>query len=168
MLKTAEKIKTRHICRADVSQLCRIEAASFDVTDAWREDDFIEALRERANNGYVAVFEDRVVGYLIQGRAGEAYRLLSIAVDPNYRRYGVGRQLIEKLITKLKADGTPNRIEVGVRDRSLETQLFFRDLKFRAVNSVRDYFDDGESLIEFVYRVRKEPNDGDSESLRGV
>lgn len=168
MLKAAEKLKTRFMIRADLPRICQIEAESFGPVDAWSEDDFLDVIRERANIAHVAVFDDRIAGYLIQERCGDAYRILSIAVDPEYRRLGAGRRLVERMIVKLKASGGPDRIEVGIRERNLGTQIFLRDLKFRAVNNVRGYFADGEDLIEFVYRLRKERNDGDADSIRGV
>jgi ribosomal-protein-alanine N-acetyltransferase len=80
--------------------------------------------------------------------------ILNFAVAAEFRRRGVGRQMVEKLIGKLSSQRR-NRIMLEVRETNLAAQLFFRDLGFRAVSVLRDFYvDTTEDAYLMQYRFR--------------
>jgi len=77
--------------------------------------------------------------------------ILNFAVHPNYRRTGVGGQMITQLISKL-SNHRRTKITLAVRERNLIAQLFFRSQGFRAVRVLRAYYEDsGEDAFLMQY-----------------
>jgi ribosomal-protein-alanine N-acetyltransferase len=53
----------------------------------------------------------------------------------------IGTAMVEKLIGKLSGDRR-NRIVLEVRETNLDAQLFFKNLGFRAISVLRDFYTD--------------------------
>jgi ribosomal protein S18 acetylase RimI-like enzyme len=129
--------------------MAAIDAAGF--ADPWCEDRILGVLRQRNAIGMVAEHGGRVVGYMVYELFPDRIELLRLAVDPDARRLGVGRQLMRKLAGKLSTRKR-NRIGVHVRESLLPAHLFFRDCGFAATRVVRGHFD-GEDAYRFVFRA---------------
>lgn len=147
----------RTMVRADLPSVVWIEKESCDYH--WSEKDFISTLRQRKTIGLTAKFEEEVVGFLIYEFHKTHFKILNLAVSPNFRRKGVGTAMISKLKAKLNNGGDKTRLKLEVRESNLEAQLFCRALGFRAVNVQRHrYTDVDESAYIFVYRNKQESN----------
>ncbi len=141
--------------RRDMPEVLDIEDRSFEFP--WLEEDFIHCLRQRNCIGMVAEHEDRVVGFMIYELHKTRIHVLNFAVAPDYRRRGVGRQMVAKLVGKLSSQRR-SRIVLEVRETNLAAQLFFRDNEFRAVSVMRAYYEDTPEdayLMQFRYRPEK-------------
>jgi [ribosomal protein S18]-alanine N-acetyltransferase len=142
-------IRIRWMTYADMLDVLAIEKMSFD--SPWGEDDFIRCLRQRNCIGVVAVRDSRVVGYMVY-ELGQPMRLLNIAVHRAYRRNGVGIHLLEWLISRLQE--RRNRLDVTVRETNLGAQLFFRSQGFKAIEVLRNIFEDtDEDAYLMEYRL---------------
>lgn len=142
MAVTAKQMVPVHIrwlIRRDMPEVIGIESNSFEFS--WSEDDFIRCLRQRNCIGMVAEHNERVVGFMIYELHRNRLHVLNFAVHPDFRRRGVGGQMIRKLVGKL-APQRRNRIVLEVRETNLDAQLFFRSLGFRAISLLRDFYDD--------------------------
>jgi ribosomal-protein-alanine N-acetyltransferase len=85
--------------------------------------------------------------------------LLNFAVGREFRRHGVGVQMLSKLIAKLSSQRR-TRILLEVRETNLPAQLFFRNLGFRAVSVLRDFYDDTtEDAYLMQYRYEPSPKE---------
>ena len=147
------KVQIRWLIRRDMSQVLDIERASFG--HAWNEEDFLSCLRQRNCIGMVAEHDDRVVGCMIYELHKSRLHILNFAVDPRWRRQGVGRQMVQKLVGKL-SPVRRTRILLEVRETNLAAQLFFRAQGFRAVSVLRSYYDDTPEdayLMQYRYRA---------------
>ena len=105
----------------------------------------------------VAEHEDRVVGFMIYELHKTRIHVLNFAVAGDYRRRGVGSQMIAKLIAKLSPQRR-SRIVLEVRETNLAAQLFFRENGFRAVSVLRSFYDDTPEdayLMQYRYRPEK-------------
>lgn len=98
-----------------------------------------------------------VVGYLVY--APEKYRLtvLTMAVHPNHRRQRIGTMLLDDL--KRIACNESKRIVIDVRETETAGLEFLRASGIRAVNIVRDIFEEGkdDEAFRFVYRPTESP-----------
>jgi ribosomal-protein-alanine N-acetyltransferase len=133
------RVRIRYMIRRDMPAVLAIEAQVFEFP--WLEDDFIRSLEQRNCIGMVADYEDRVVGFMLYELHKSRIHVLNFAVTDDFRRCGVGSQMIVKLSAKL----SPQRrtcIILEVRETNLAAQLFFRENGFRAVSVLRDHFDD--------------------------
>lgn len=124
-------LHVRWMVREDMDAVLDIEQRSFDYP--WSEDDFIRVLRDRKTIGMVAIGEkEQVVGYFVYELYKTKMHVLNLAVDFSFRRRGVGRQMIDKLKSKLSPDRR-RRLTMEVGDGNLAGQLFLRAMGFRAV-----------------------------------
>lgn len=130
----------RWMIRRDMAEVLAIEEACFDWY-AWREDDFVRALRQRNVIAMVADKEERVVGFMVYELHKNRLHVLDFAVHPGCQRLGVGRQMIDKLKWKL-TEQRRRSITLHVRETNLPAQLFFRAMGFRADSVVRDLYND--------------------------
>jgi ribosomal-protein-alanine N-acetyltransferase len=125
--------------RRDMAEVLEIERQSFEFP--WFEEDFIRCLRQRNCIGMVAEQGERVVGFMIYELHKTRLHILNFAVAPEFRRRGVGRQMVDKLLCKLSSQRR-TRITLEVRETNLPAQLFFKSSGFRAVTVLRAYYED--------------------------
>lgn len=129
----------RWMLQRHMPEVLGIENASFEFP--WTESEFLACVRQRNCVGLVAEVDDQVVGYMIYEMAKSKIRLLNLAVRPEWRRRGVGRYLVQRLVNKLSLQKR-NRITLEVRETNLPAQLFFRSLGFRATSVLRNFYQD--------------------------
>ncbi len=147
-------VHIRWMIRRDMAEVLEIEQNSFEFP--WSEEDFIRCLRQRNCIGMVAEYDERVVGFMIYELHKNQLHVLNFAVRPDARRRGVGVQMVNKLVGKLSQQRR-NRIVLEIRETNLAAQLFFRNLDFRAVSVLRDYYDDTvEDAYVMQYRYKSD------------
>lgn len=155
LAKTEICVHVRWMIRQDMVEVLEIENQSFEFP--WSEDDFIRCLRQRNCIGMIAEHNERVAGFMIYELHRNRLHVLNFAVENDFRRHGVGSQMIEKLIGKLSAERR-SRIMLEVRETNLAAQIFFRNMGFRAVTVLRDfYFDTTEDAYLMQYRLPFDP-----------
>jgi ribosomal-protein-alanine N-acetyltransferase len=137
--KAQVRVHIRWMIRRDMPDVLAIEHGSQEYP--WCEEEFLRVLRQRNCIGMVAEHGERVVGFMIYELHKAKLQVLNFAVHPEFRRQGVGRQMVGKLVGKLSSHRR-TRIALHVRESSLAAQLFFRILGFRAAEVVREYFED--------------------------
>lgn len=138
-LDTRLPVHIRWMITRDMPEVLSIEARSFEFF--WQEDDFIRCLRKRSCIGQVAEYRDQVVGFMIYELHKTRLHILNFAVDPDFRRRGVGQQMVAKLLSKLSLRRRC-RIMLEVRERNLPAQLFWKAMGFRAISVLRDFYED--------------------------
>jgi ribosomal-protein-alanine N-acetyltransferase len=152
------RVHIRWMIRRDMPEVLDIERTSFEFP--WFEEDFIRCLRQRNCIGMIAEHGERVVGFMIYELHKTRLHILNFAVAADYRRRGVGRQMIEKLVGKLSSQRR-TRITLEVRETNLPAQLFFKSAMFRAVTVLRAYYEDSPEdayLMQFRYAPDDEPD----------
>jgi [ribosomal protein S18]-alanine N-acetyltransferase len=149
-------VHIRWMIRRDMPSVLAIEEASFEFP--WSEEEFIRCLRQRNCIGMVAERDDQVVGFMIYELHKNRLHLLNFSVDPVCRRSDIGTSMVEKLSSKLSQERR-NRITLEVRETNLGAQLFFKELGFRAISVLRDFYEDTTEdayLMQFRYRAKTE------------
>ena len=152
------RLHIRWMIRRDMAEVLEIEQDSFEFP--WSEDEFIRCLRQRNCIGMVADMagdngEDQVVGFMIYELHKTRLHVLNFAVAKPFRRQGIARRMVGKLVGKLSQQRR-TRIMLEVRETNLAAQLFFRSQGFRAVNVLRDFYEDTTEdayLMQYRYRV---------------
>lgn len=150
------KINThiRWMIRRDLKDVLFIEQASF--SNAWSEQDYLDALRQRNCIGMVAEYDDAIVGAYLFEMYKNRLVIINFAVHPEFRRQGVGMRMVEKLVGKL-SPMRRNFVNVHVRDSNLPAQLFFKACGFKAKEIIRDYYEDtSDDAYLMQYRIPKD------------
>jgi ribosomal-protein-alanine N-acetyltransferase len=151
-IKPVVQIHIRWMIRRDMHEVRKIEAESFEFP--WSEEEFVRCLRQRNCIGMVAEHEDRVVGFMIYELHKTRLHILNFAVARQFRRLGIGGQMIEKLVAKLSHQRR-SRLILEVRESNLPAQLFFKEAGFRAISILHDYYEDTtEAAYVMQYRYR--------------
>lgn len=133
------RVHIRWMVRRDLQEVLQIERESFEFP--WSEDDFLGILRQRNCIGMVAEYNATIVGFIVYELSKNKIQLINLAVDPRYRRLGVGTQLAAKLIGKLNYQSR-NRITFEIRETNLGAQLFFRSIGFRVTQILKNFYDE--------------------------
>jgi ribosomal-protein-alanine N-acetyltransferase len=141
-------LRIRFMIRRDMPSVEHIEQVIFP--NPWSHDDFIRCLRQRNCIGMIAEYGDDLVGYMIYELHKNRIHILNFAVDPKYRRDGIGTAMLAKLKGKLSCD---RRIALSleVRETNIDAQLFFRSQGFFAISVLRNFYDDS---AEDAYLMR--------------
>jgi ribosomal-protein-alanine N-acetyltransferase len=157
--KEQVRVHIRWMIRRDMPEVLQTEQESFEFS--WTEEDFLRCLRQRNCIGMVAEQGERVVGFMIYELHKAKLHILNFAVHPQYRRAGVGAQLVAKLISKLSSHRR-TRITLEVRETNLPAQLFFRSQGFKAVRVLRAFYEDsGEDAFLMQYRLSEDADDAE-------
>ena len=94
-----------------------------------------------------------------------APRKPNFAVAPEWRRLGIGTQMVMKLVGKLSSHRR-TKITLAVRESNLMAQLFFRAQAFKASKVMRNYYEDsGEDAYLMNYRIAEFVDDADEEEV---
>jgi len=127
---TVESIETRWMRSADMQEVLRI----MDDTDEGGDERGLNSLlRKSSVMCVVAEIDGSIVGFAIYDVARVSkLKLLSLAVEQNAQRKGVGRRLAELVLSKLNKKR--NKVEAVVSEYNLPAQLFLRSMGFRAVS----------------------------------
>jgi ribosomal-protein-alanine N-acetyltransferase len=164
--KEQVRVHIRWMIRRDMPEVLQTEQQSFEYS--WTEEDFLRCLRQRNCIGMVAEQGEKVVGFMIYELHKNKLHILNFAVHPSCRRYGVGTQMVAKLISKLSSHRR-TRITLEVRETNLYAQLFFRAEGFKAVRVLRSYYDDsGEDAFLMNYRLVDDVSEDGEESVNRI
>ncbi len=147
--KAQVRVHIRWMIRRDMPEVLAIEHRSFEFP--WCEEEFLRVLRQRNCIGMVAEYGERVVGFMIYELHKSKLQVLNFAVAPEFRRMGVGHQMVAKLVGKLSSHRR-TKISLHCRETCLNAQLFFRIEGFRASGVMRDFYEDsGEDAYIMQY-----------------
>lgn len=125
--KPAPAVEVRPIRREDSLPISWIENATANQGGplaAWSEHDVIEAM-QAPSYGAACVSSGRVLGYVIFQPRRRSWEILRLAVDPDYRRAGLGGLLVGFVFSMVAFPPLKgprlDRVSVRVPDRSIET-----------------------------------------------
>jgi ribosomal-protein-alanine N-acetyltransferase len=145
------RVHIRWMIRRDMPEVLSIEHASFEYP--WCEEEFLRVLRQRNCIGMVAEHGERIVGFMIYELHRNKIHVLDFATHADFRRRGIGRQMVAKLVGKLTAQRR-NRIALYLRETNLQSQLFYRVMGFRAMEVIREHYPDtGEDAYSMQYHL---------------
>jgi ribosomal-protein-alanine N-acetyltransferase len=164
--KEQVRVHIRWMIRRDMPEVLQTEQESFEYS--WTEEDFLRCLRQRNCIGMVAEQGERVVGFMIYELHKAKLHILNFAVHPQFRRVGVGGQMVAKLISKLSSHRR-TRITLEVRETNLPAQLFFRTQGFKATRVLRAFYEDsGEDAFLMQYRLADDLGDDADDAVNRI
>lgn len=136
-MSTDADIQIRWMIRRDWPEAMRIEQLSFP--DPWNEDDFAFCVAQRNAIAMLAEYRGRTAGLMIYELRKNSLAVQRLAVHPDYRMRGVGREFVWKLRSKLTQQ---RRTEwcIYVRETNLDGQKFLRACGVGAVCVERNWF----------------------------
>lgn len=124
-----------------LERIARIERASFGK-EAWPRTYFLELHRDCRDFFFVAKISRRIAGYAVACTESPNAEIVSLAVDPDYRRRGVASALMRHVLRELRTARLP-RVDLMVRIGNTGAVRLYRSLGFRRVRAVPGYYEDG-------------------------
>lgn len=136
----AEPVTVGALTRADAQRCAELEAQLFDGDDPWPAAAFNRELASAHNHYVGARVGGTLVGYAGISRLGRTppyeHEVHTIGVDPAYQGQGIGRRLLEELLTF--ADGGVVYLEVRT-DNEAAIGLY-RSVGFEQIGLRRRYY----------------------------
>jgi [ribosomal protein S18]-alanine N-acetyltransferase len=120
---------TRPGVAQDLAEIAAIQAASPEAAQ-WQPEDYLSF------DFRVSIREDRIAGFAVSRITGPGEReLLNLAVGPEFRRQGIGAELVRSLQTE---PGVCVFLEV--RESNHGARAFYKYLGFQEVGVRCDYY----------------------------
>lgn len=91
----------------------------------------------------VADIGNLVVGYVVLQHRDFESKIMSIAVKKEFRRRGIGSNLLKKAIESVKEKGK-RRLLLEVRVSNIPAQNLYKKYGFKVIDILRSYYADGE------------------------
>jgi len=136
-------ITLRNFLLSDLNQIMEIEKASFRNREAYSEN-YFKSLYQKYPEGFiVAENENRIIGYTIGYPKNESAEIISLAVDPNWRKKGIGKNLTNFLINHFKEKGV-KEIFLHVRTKNKVAISFNQNLDFKILKTIKNYYQNGD------------------------
>ena len=92
-------------------------------------------LKRNPETCFVAEERDEIVGVILAGNDGRRGHIYHTAVSPNYRKKGIGRNLVIQAMNALKILGI-NKTNLVVFSNNIEGNLFWEKLGFSQRNDL--------------------------------
>lgn len=156
----------RWIKPKDMNFILEIEKESFP--EPWTKKDFdrVFANKDCVCQIYCDADTDKVLGYLVYEYDKVSYNLVNFAVAPKMRRQGIGKALIQSLISHME-NSAKRKMFVSISDKNLTAQLFMRKMGFRAEKISRNFYGPDHNAYEFIL-MRQTSNKEKDELCRGT
>ena len=113
-------------------------------------DEFREVFNGKDVMSIAGVYDGRVIAYAIMEVDHKHISVARLAVDPHFRRHGVGTQMLNYIVG-MSYPGENQVIGIDTCETNLGAHLFLKHHGFRAVAVVRDYLDCGRDAYLFAY-----------------
>lgn len=120
-----------------ISQVAQLEKICF--SDPWSENSIASELNNALSFWLVAVEEDTVAGYIGSQTVMGDTDMMNVAVHPDYRRRGIGEQLVNCLVEELKKRQSRS-LTLEVRASNLPAQKLYEKLGFSEVGRRPRYY----------------------------
>ncbi len=106
---------------------------------AWSMESIASQLDKADSYCAVAVDDEKVVGYIAFEAIADEGSIVELAVNPEYRRKGMGRKLVELMLTSCSGVRT---ICLEVRASNTPAKALYEAFDFEPVTIRKNYYDD--------------------------
>jgi ribosomal-protein-alanine acetyltransferase len=147
--------------RTHLARVVAIEAVT--SPRPWSDASFLEEL-DRADRRYLVALAPDVVGFAgLALQAGDAH-VMTVAVDPDAQRQGIGRRLVRGLLAAASEAGAA-AATLEVRTSAAAALRLYRSAGFEAVGVRPGYYPDGEdATIMWCHDLPRAVDPHDQES----
>ena len=91
-------------------------------------------------DSFVVFFNENLVGYVIAKITYPETHILNLTVKKSFRKKGIGRSLIELIISEARLRNSENII-LEVRVDNIQAQSLYKKLNFEIIGTRKDYYE---------------------------
>ncbi|MEM3713369.1 MAG: N-acetyltransferase [Nitrososphaeria archaeon] len=140
----------------DLDKVYFIEERSFPKTDLYPKELLRLYLTLSPKTFLVAEYLGEIIGYaLAVVRRGRIGHILSVAVDPNFRRKGTGKKLILKIEEILESLGCII-LRLEVNEMNMAARTLYLNLGFKEAYIIPNYYSDGSFSAIVMFKLLKQ------------
>jgi len=144
-----QEIEIRKVQLSDLDEIYKIEQENF--IHCWSKE-FIQfniQLPEYIRKFYVAVKENKIVGYIVCWLSDKTAHIYNISIKKEVQNLGIGSCLLEYLLEELKKDGFKTVI-LEVRKSNSKAINLYKKFGFAEVKVLPKFYPDGEDAIYMI------------------
>jgi len=127
-----------------IDDLCLIESASNPFP--WNRRMFEQELQVGSSTFFVAILDGKAIGFAGLRIHGDFAELMNIAVDPRFRRFGVGGSILDFLIS-IANNEKLNGIFLDVRQSNVAAEKLYISRGFNNVGRRVNYYGNEDALL---------------------
>jgi len=139
----------RRLRTDDLEAVEQIERRSYPTP--WSRSMFAGELEKPGSICLGAFVEERLAGYMIISRYVDAWHVMNIAVDPDFRRRGLATLLLERLF-EVTDDGIRRGYTLEVRVSNDDAIRLYERMGFRSRGIRRGYYTDNREDALIMWR----------------
>lgn len=158
-METSPKIGHLELKLARLGDARQVALMSRDLVEdglpwSWTPRRVAEHIRGQDSDVLTAWADERLIGFAIMQFSAEHAHLNLLAVDPVYRRSGVGRRLIEWLEETARVGGI-FFVNLEVRSGNGGARMFYRSLGYQETKYIPGYYSGREAAIRMTHDLRR-------------
>lgn len=147
-------IKVREMVNEDLDQMYELELECFVAP--WKKSDLVYELNENPiNKIYVAIIDDKIVGFIDYMVTFNSSTISQIAVTTKYRKQGIGSTLLMKMFESLpnESEEVVEFVTLEVRKSNEAAKNLYLKHGFEIITTKPSYYSNGEDAIYMVKRM---------------
>ena len=142
----------------DLNAIEQIEKRAYPTP--WSRSMFASELAKPSSISLGAFDDERLAGYLIVSRYVDAWHVMNVAVDPDFRRRGIALSLLEELFALTHDDGRRG-YTLEVRVSNAGAIALYEGLGFRSSGIRRGYYTDNREDALIMWRDARRVDEPD-------
>ena len=121
----------------DLNKIYNLELESYDFP--WTKEILRDCILYKYDS-FTVFFNDNLVGYVIAKITYPETHILNLTVKKNFRKKGIGKSLIELIISEARLRSSEN-ILLEVRVSNFEAQSLYEKLNFQIIGTRKNYYE---------------------------
>ncbi len=134
----------REMTREDIDAVVGVDNAAF--SDTWKEATFCEEIEKDYAHYFVCETDDEIIGYAGIWCIYETAELIRIATVPEFRKRGIAKELMHKILECAKACGC-ERMMLEVRRSNSPAQMLYEKFGFNEISVRKGYYNGEDAII---------------------
>lgn len=120
-----------------LTKVYELELESYDFP--WTKEILRDCILYKYDS-FVVVLNDNLVGYIISKITYPETHILNLTVKKNFRKNGIGKALVELIISDARLRNSENII-LEVRVNNTDAQSLYKKLNFEVIGTRKDYYE---------------------------
>ncbi len=121
----------------DLDKVYNLEIESYDFP--WTKEILRDCILYQYDS-FEVLFNDNLVGYVISKISRPETHILNLTVKKSFRKKGIGKSLVELIISDARLRNSENII-LEVRRNNIEAQSLYEKLNFQTIGLRKDYYE---------------------------
>ena len=121
----------------DLNKIYDLELESYDFP--WTKEILRDCILYKYDS-FAVFFNENLVGYVIAKITYPETHILNLTVKKNFRKKGIGKSLIELIISEARLRSSEN-ILLEVRVGNIEAQSLYEKLNFQMIGTRKNYYE---------------------------